>query len=119
MDVDRYLCAHREALGEVCLKLEQMLSSANISFIAPDAGLFIIVNLRDYLPLRPTFSDEAELYFYLLDQAYVNITPGQSMGSRIPGIFRICFAYNTPSVTVAAVSRMLKALRDRKQFESA
>ena len=118
MDVDRYLRAHREALRKVCLKLEQMLSSANISYIAPDAGLFIIVNLQDYLPLHPTFTDEVDLYFYLLDQAHVNITPGQSMGSQIPGIFRICFAYNTPSVTVSAVRRMLKALKDRKQSRS-
>ena len=112
-DVAAYLRSHRRTLHKACSDVLAMLKTAGIPYIEPDAGVFVVVDLRAFLD-APTFEAETALYHRLLAQANVNLTPGQSMNCPVAGFFRICFAYNPPSVTRAALERVIAVLCDAK-----
>eukprot|EP00037_Helgoeca_nana_P030891 m.387837 g.387837 ORF g.387837 m.387837 type:complete len:620 (-) comp28286_c0_seq5:48-1907(-) len=104
-----YLRAHRRTLRVACAEVTSALRTANIAYFEPDAGVFIVVDLRPFL-LDQSFATETRLYHALLDRAGVNLTPGQSMNCAVPGFFRICFAYNSASVTRGAVASVIAVL---------
>jgi aspartate/methionine/tyrosine aminotransferase len=104
-----YLKAHRRTLRVACAEVTSALRTANIAYFEPDAGVFIVVDLRPFL-LDQSFATETRLYHALLDRAGVNLTPGQSMNCAVPGFFRICFAYNSANVTRGAVASVIAVL---------
>jgi len=76
-------------LKQSCDSFTSELRRHGINYIAPSAGLFVVIDLRSLLPSRPTFDDEFDLYKKLCDAGVV-ITPGNDCHTPEPGLFRVC-----------------------------
>jgi len=85
-DFMRETVAH---LKKSCESFTAELRRCDIKYIAPSAGLFIVLDLRRLLPSRPTFEDELVL-FNKLCNAGVVITPAKDCHFFEPGLFRAC-----------------------------
>jgi aspartate/methionine/tyrosine aminotransferase len=67
------------------------LAKAEIPFTEADAGFFVWLDLRKWLK-HDDESSEMLLFQELMNQAKVNISPGQVFRSVEPGFFRLCYA---------------------------
>jgi len=67
------------------------LKKANIPFTEADAGFFVWLDLRKWLQ-NDDEASEMQLFQQLMEQAKVNISPGQVFKSVEPGFFRLCYA---------------------------
>ena len=85
------------------------LKVAGIPYMEAEAGLFLIVDLRQYLD-EPKWEAEDRLWRRMLDKANVNLTPGSACRISEPGFFRICFATEPPEVVAKAITRLTSAL---------
>jgi 1-aminocyclopropane-1-carboxylate synthase len=63
----------------------------NTKVIHGNSGLFFLLDLTAFLREK-TFDFEIKLFFKLLDEYKIFLTPGQAMGMKEPGYFRLCFA---------------------------
>ncbi len=58
-------------------------------FIPTDAGLFMLLDLSEQCK---DFAQEKQLYEKFLNYIKINMTPGEELGLKVPGFFRVCFA---------------------------
>ncbi len=70
-----------------------LLDKAGIPAEPTDAGFFVWMNLSKWLDSE-TFEMEFQLYNFILEQARVNVMPGQFFHNAEPGWFRLCYARN-------------------------
>eukprot|EP00741_Cyanophora_paradoxa_P003902 tig00000737_g3796.t1 len=77
----------REAYGAV----SSLLSGAGIPFVPADAGFFVWVDLRRFLP-TPDTAGETLVWTRAFRDAKVVVTPGAPFHALEPGWFRICYA---------------------------
>jgi 1-aminocyclopropane-1-carboxylate synthase len=85
----------REARNLVC----DILDTAGVPYIRPVAGLFIWMDLSEWLCPPRGFEQERRLTDELFS-AGVLLTPGEATHSVKPGCFRCCFAWPTELATV-------------------
>ncbi|XP_010413389.1 PREDICTED: 1-aminocyclopropane-1-carboxylate synthase-like protein 1 [Camelina sativa] len=67
------------------------LKEMGISCLRSNAGLFILMDLRQMLRDQ-TFESEMALWRVIVDKVKINVSPGSSFHCSEPGWFRVCFA---------------------------
>lgn len=107
--VDAFVTGMRDDLRATYQRLTAKLDDAGIRYLAADACFFLLIDLRDRLE-APTFDAEAKLWRKLLDEAAVNLTPGQACRIREPGYFRLCYAGIDDQALDVALERMRRVL---------
>lgn len=85
------------------------LDNAGIPYLNAIAGLFVVVDMRQFLD-EATWEAEDRLWYKMLNEANVNITPGSACRMPEPGFFRICFASEPPEVVTQAITRISRIL---------
>jgi 1-aminocyclopropane-1-carboxylate synthase len=114
--VDIYLDASRERLKEsyiICVeKLEEMV----VPFIPAEAGMFVYVDFSSLLPEK-TMEWEAKLSQLLVDYARLILTPGESQRERMPGMFRICYAWVSPEVLKIGMERLSRIVAKIRRMD--
>lgn len=111
--VDLYLEASRERLRESYLICVEKLEEMVLPFIPAEAGMFVYVDFSALLPEK-TMEWEAKLSKLITDYGRVILTPGESQRERMPGMFRICYAWVSPEVLrigMERISRIVAKIR--------
>jgi aspartate/methionine/tyrosine aminotransferase len=108
--VDAFVAENRARLSSAKRAVTRALRSHQIRHIEPEAGFFLLVDLREFLE-RPSFDAERALLRRLLDETGVNLTPGAACRIAEPGFARLCFAAVAEGVAVDAVLRLGRVLR--------
>jgi aspartate/methionine/tyrosine aminotransferase len=89
--VDAWVDRMRAALRDACARVTRGLDALRIPYVPAEAGFFLVCDLRRFLA-APTWEAEHALWLRLLDEANVNITPGEACRIAEPGFFRLCYA---------------------------
>lgn len=110
--IDKYLSKLRSRLGESYSQVTTALTEADIPFYPADAGLFVLCDLREFLP-EQTWAAEHTLWRRMVDEVNVNLTPGSACRISEPGFFRVCFAQEPADIAVAAIRRIAEVSRVR------
>jgi aspartate/methionine/tyrosine aminotransferase len=104
--LDDYLTEMRDRLRASYLATVDVLAQYSVPYVDADAGLFVFADFRQAMP-ELSWEAEHALWYRILDQTGVNLTPGSACRAPDPGFMRICFAtVSTPEVG-AAVTRAL------------
>jgi aspartate/methionine/tyrosine aminotransferase len=100
---DVYLSSNRENIRARCDELQSCLDDIDVPYLAADSGLFVWMDMREFLPALPdgvtedTESDESKdrrerrLYLSLMKDYGLLFTPGMSMRNERAGFFRFVF----------------------------
>lgn len=114
--VDRYLDESRDRLCRsywICIqKLEEIV----LPFIPAVAGQFVYVDFSSLLPEK-TMEWERRLSQLLIDHARLVLTPGESQRERMPGMFRICYAWVTPEVLEIGMERLSRIVAKIRRMD--
>lgn len=106
---DGFLAESRQRLAESYRTASKLLCGEGIPHLPADAGLFVWIDLRRWLP-EPTFEAEHALWRTIFDLGRVNISPGQVFRCAEPGWFRLCHPVGEPLLR-EGVARIGAALR--------
>jgi len=107
--IDSYIDSMRELLRGAHARLTAALDEGGIRHLPAEAGVFVLLDLRQYLA-EPTWEAEHALWISILEQARVNLTPGAACRVGEPGFFRLCYAAQSPETVEAAVRRIVRIL---------
>jgi aspartate/methionine/tyrosine aminotransferase len=107
--LDKYFADNTTQLTLAYQKVKGVLNKFNIPFIKPAAAFYVWVNMQQFLT-SDTQEAEHVLWSRILDDASINVTPGQACMSSTHGWFRICYAAVTPLALTIAMSRLSKCL---------
>jgi len=100
---DDFLPEARRRMKARCEKLESCLNEAGIPHLTSDSGMFVWMDMREFLPAREDGNGSGEesqetidkrertLYLELLQKHGLLFTPGRSMKNELPGFFRCVF----------------------------
>ena len=114
--VDRYLDESRARLCRsywICIeKLEEMV----LPFIPAVAGQFVYVDFSSLLPEK-TMEWERRLSQLFIDHARLVLTPGESQRERMPGMFRICYAWVTPATLEIGMERLSRIVAKIRRMD--
>ena len=114
----KYLSESHDRLKSRCKHVEDLLEELDIPFLKGEAGLFLWMDLREFLPNNndDDQAKERSLYLDLLKAYGLLFTPGLSMKTEIPGFFRFVFtaAANEDEFEVALM-RIKKFVLDKRQ----
>lgn len=107
----RFIAENKIRLKNASVFTHQLLNKAGIHAEPTDAGFFVWMDLSRWLDAE-TFEMELQLYNYILEQARVNVMPGQFFHNAEPGWFRLCYARNEAMLGtgITRISDALKAL---------
>lgn len=103
--VDDYVARMQQDLAEAYGRVTAALDAASISYLPAGAGFFVLCDLRGALD-APTAEAEQRLWARLLEEANVNLTPGQACRIAEPGLFRLCYA----AVPIEAVEEGIRRI---------
>ncbi|MCH8486677.1 MAG: aminotransferase class I/II-fold pyridoxal phosphate-dependent enzyme [Candidatus Cyclonatronum sp.] len=111
----RFIAENKLRLKNASATLHRLLAEADFPAERTDAGFFAWVDLSKWLD-SDTFENEMQLYNYVLEQARVNIMPGQFFHNPEPGWYRLCYARNEEMLTegIRRIKSALQALDDAK-----
>jgi aspartate/methionine/tyrosine aminotransferase len=89
-------------------KLTNLLQDLDIPYAEPTAGMFVWINLSNYLRRDGSAPSEQErtLYLELVDRFGLLLTPGLSMRNEEPGFFRCVFTAATDDEFKVALERL-------------
>ncbi len=107
--VDAHIAGMRAKLGQAYRQLTAALDAHGINYIPAEAAFFLICDLRPYLE-APTWEAERGLWRRILDEANVNLTPGEACRINEPGFFRLCYAAQSEAAAREAVARLGRSL---------
>jgi 1-aminocyclopropane-1-carboxylate synthase len=108
--VDEYIARNTTALRSMYNTLTSALTAVDIPFVPAQAGMFVWIDLRRWLP-EPTWEGEWTLFSQLANEAHVVLTPGKDCHAEEPGFFRCCFAAMPAECLPVAVDRMAQVLK--------
>ncbi|MCL1587970.1 MAG: aminotransferase class I/II-fold pyridoxal phosphate-dependent enzyme [Actinomycetia bacterium] len=109
--VDMYVATMQSRLAASYTATTAALEAAGISYIPADAGLFVLLDMREFLS-EPTWHAEQDLWDTVFNDADVNLTPGSACHIDEPGFMRLCFAVAPADIVVAAIGRIHKVLKN-------
>jgi len=127
--VDVYLQENCNNIQSRSKKLISCLKALDIPYLSPDSGLFLWMDLREFLPPRSVteLSDteslaskehrERELYLSLMKEYGLLFTPGMSMRNEKAGFFRCVFTAATEDefeLGLIRIHRFVEARRREK-----
>jgi aspartate/methionine/tyrosine aminotransferase len=105
-----YIALNRQRLTERYIQVKLALEMIEgVKIRRSHAGFFIWLDLRNFMPIEPTFDDEIRLFEHLFDRAGIFILRGQTLGCTQPGWFRLVFSVNETMIC-EALRRMKTAL---------
>jgi aspartate/methionine/tyrosine aminotransferase len=107
--VDGYLAQMRGRLGQIYAGVTAALDRHGIEYVAADAGFFVVCDLRPFMR-EQSWDAEHELWWRLVDEAKVNLTPGSACRVGEPGWFRLCYAAEPSEAVLAGVERIGRLL---------
>jgi aspartate/methionine/tyrosine aminotransferase len=114
--VDMYLDASRERLRESYLICVEKLEEMVLPFVPAEAGMFVYVDFSSLLPEK-TMEWEAKLSELLIDHGRLILTPGESQRERMPGMFRICYAWVSQEVLRIGMERMSRIVAKIRRMD--
>lgn len=114
--VDSYLDAMRERLRESYLICVEKLEEMVLPFLPAEAGMFVYVDFSSLLPEK-TMEYEAKLSQLLVDFGRLILTPGESQRERVPGMFRICYAWVSPEVLKIGMERLSRIVAKIRRLD--
>lgn len=114
--VDLYLDASRERLKESYMLCVEKLEEMVLPFIPAEAGMFVYVDFSSLLPDK-TMEWEAKLSQLMVDYARLILTPGDSQRERMPGMFRICYAWVSPEVLKIGMERLSRLVAKIRRMD--
>eukprot|EP00752_Nemacystus_decipiens_P004326 g3951.t1 len=103
--LDEYFGQHQAGLRTAYMSLVNQLGRKGIMYLQAEAGLFVMLDLREFLE-TPSKEAEEKLWRQMLARTKVNLTPGGAFHCLEPGWFRLCFAYQPIDVVARAVDRI-------------
>lgn len=103
--VDEYLVSMRSNLRQAYARTVDALARVGVAHIPAQAAFFLVCDLRAYLE-APTWEAERALWRRILEQANINLTPGEACRIVEPGFFRLCYAAVPGEAVVEAISRL-------------
>lgn len=106
---DRYCKTLRERLGETYARVTEALTRAQIPFVAADAGIFVVCDMRRFLREQTPAAENA-LWQRILREANVNLTPGAACRIAEPGFMRLCYAGQPTERVVEGIERLRPVL---------
>lgn len=106
-----YLGEMRHGLRESATVVTRELTRAGIPHVVPDAGFFVLCDLRRWLD-EPSWESEHRLWTRILDTTGVNLTPGSACRAPEPGFVRLCHASNPTDAVESAVRAVVAQLSD-------
>ncbi|CAN0402499.1 unnamed protein product, partial [Ectocarpus sp. 8 AP-2014] len=86
-----FVRASQEGLRLAYMSLVNQLGRKGIMYQQAEAGLFVMLDLREYLEVSSKEAEE-RLWRQMLERTKVNLTPGGAFHCVEPGWFRLCFA---------------------------
>jgi aspartate/methionine/tyrosine aminotransferase len=107
--IDHHIAESRAKLGTAYAKVTGALDLNGIPYFGAGAAFFLICDLRAFLD-SPTWQAEKTLWRRILEQAKVNLTPGEACRINEPGFYRLCYAAESGDAVVAAIERISKIL---------
>lgn len=107
--VQDYLGEMRRGLRESATAVTRELTLAGIPYVQPDAGFFVLCDLRQWLE-EPSWDAEHRLWARILETTGVNMTPGSACRAPEPGFFRLCHASNPAGAVKMAVRAVVTQL---------
>ncbi len=109
--VDGWVARMRASLREARDRVSAGLDALGIPYVPAEAGFFLLCDLRGYLA-APTWAAEQALWRRLVDEANVNLTPGEACHVVEPGFFRLCYAA-VPAAAIEVALRRIAAVLGR------
>lgn len=100
---------NQKQLAHASSSLDKALGEHNIPAHPRSAGFFAWLDLSRYLNQQDEDA-EMQLYQHILEEARINITPGQFFHSSKSGWFRLCYA-QPDHILELSVQRLAKALK--------
>ena len=123
---DDFLPEARRRMKARCEKLESRLNEAGIPHLASDSGMFVWMDMREFLPPREDGDGSGEesqqsidkrertLYLELLQKHGLLFTPGRSMKNEVPGFFRCVFTAASDHEFDLGLERIVKFVNEKR-----
>jgi len=95
--------------------LTQCLDQLDVPYLEPDSGLFLWIDLSQFLPDSSQIDkQERSLYLELMHEYGLLFTPGLSMSNSKPGFFRCVFTAATDSEFTLTLERLQKFVHSKR-----
>ena len=114
--VDVYLDESRGRLRQSYLICVEKLEEMVLPFVPATAGQFVYVDFSSLLKEK-TMEWEQKLSQLLIDYGRIILTPGESQRERMPGMFRICYAWVPPEVLSIAMERLSRLVSKIRRID--
>lgn len=112
---NEFLNENQRRIRQRCDTWQSCLNDLNIPHLLAVAGLFVWMDLSEFLPEEGS-PDERErvLYLDLMEQYGLLLTPGRSMKNELPGFFRCVFTAASDHEFDLAIDRLKKFVGDKR-----
>jgi aspartate/methionine/tyrosine aminotransferase len=111
---DLFLKENQKRLRQRGDALEAVFTEFQIPFLKASAGLFLWIDLSEFLPATGTNEErERKLYLELLEHGLL-LTPGLSMRHPLPGFFRCVFTAANDEEFRLSLSRIRHFIQQRR-----
>lgn len=110
----KYIETNRERLRKRHRAMVDGLKKAGIECLQGNAGLFCWMNLSPLLE-EPTKEGELKLWYLILNEMKLNISPGTSCHCSEAGWFRVCFANMSQQTLEVALQRIHEFMQQRSK----
>jgi 1-aminocyclopropane-1-carboxylate synthase len=104
--VNAYLERTRASLRDAYTRVSRGLDALGVPYAPASAAFFVFCDFRGYLE-DSSWEAERRLWRRILDEAGVNLTPGEACRVNEPGFFRVCYA----GVEAEALDEAFRRLR--------
>jgi 1-aminocyclopropane-1-carboxylate synthase len=125
----QFLTQNHERLTHRCNILQDCLDELEIPHLKAQAGLFVWMDLREFLPAPSSSSSlllssetdaeadarERVLYLELVREFGLLFTPGRSMKNELPGFFRCVFSAANDKEFALGLERLRKYVHTKRQ----
>lgn len=94
------------------------VKQVGIQCLESNAGLFVWMNLRQFIEQDPTMEGELALWRVIINEVKINVSPGCSFHCHEPGWFRVCIA-NMDDETMQVALRRIRSFASKKVVKPA
>lgn len=107
---DSFVRESRDRVREAHRRVAAALEEQGIPVLPADAGIFVLCDLRSFMT-EPSWEAEDVLWWHILEEANVNLTPGSACHVGEPGFMRLCYAAEPTDAVIAGIRRVGALLR--------